>query len=262
MTVVRHCRIFETGALLRRIALLAIAAPRLIIAATVLLAICAALFGVSVTKSLSAAGFRDPNAESSRAIDLLSSEFGQGDLQMIFAITSDAGALSPQSREVGADVLSWLRNSSFVSGVASAWTGPPPVTNQLISSDGKTGLIVVGINGGGSAAQRNAKTLADQLVGERGDVTVAAGGPAMAYVEINAQSEHDLLLMESIAIPLSFAVLVWVFGGLFAAMLPISVGILSIVCSMAALRLVTFFTEVSTFALNLTLAMGLGLGGR
>ncbi len=178
---------------------------------------------------------------------------------MIFAITSDEGARSAQSREVAADVLSQLRTSPFVSGVASAWTGPPPVTNQLISDDGKTGLIAIGINGGGSAAQRNAKALADDIVGERGDVTVAAGGPAMAYVEINAQSERDLLLMEAIAIPLSFAVLVWVFGGLLAAMLPIAVGVLSIVCSMAALRFVTLFTEVSTFALNLTIAMGLAL---
>jgi RND superfamily putative drug exporter len=178
---------------------------------------------------------------------------------MIFAITSDAGADSPAAREVGADVISRLSKSPYVSGVASAWTGPPPVTSQLISDDGKTGLVVVGINGGGSAAQRNAKTLADELVGDRGDVSVTAGGPAMAYVEINAQSEHDLVLMESIAIPLSFAVLVWVFGGLFAAMLPIAVGVLSIVCSMAALKLVTLVTEVSTFALNLTIAMGLAL---
>jgi putative drug exporter of the RND superfamily len=178
---------------------------------------------------------------------------------MIFTVTSEAGAQSPAARQVAADVISRLVKSSFVSGVASAWTGPPPVASQLISNDGKTGLIAVGINGGGSAAQRNANTLADEFVGHRGDVTVAAGGPAMAYAEINAQSEHDLVLMEAIAIPLSFAVLVWVFGGLFAAMLPICVGILSIVCSMAALKLVTLFTEVSTFALNLTIAMGLAL---
>jgi RND superfamily putative drug exporter len=245
--------------LLRRIALLAIAAPRLIIAATILLGILAAVFGISVTKSLSAAGFRDPNAESSRAIDILSSEFGQGDLQMIFSISSNSGARSDQARQVAGDVISHLTSKPYVSGVASAWTGPPPVTNQLISDDGRKGLIVVGITGGGSQAQRNANTLADELVGERGDVSVAAGGPAMAYVEINKQSEHDLLLMESIAIPLSFAVLVWVFGGLFAAMLPIAVGILSIVCSMAALKIVTLATEVSTFALNLTIAMGLAL---
>ena len=47
----------------------------------------------------------------------------------------------------------------------------------------------------------------------------------MTYVQVNEQSERDLLLMESIAIPLSFVVLVWVFGGLLAAALPMAVGV-------------------------------------
>ena len=66
--------------------------------------------------------------------------------------------------------------------------------------------------------------------------------------------------MESIAIPFSFLVLVWVFGGLLAAALPVAVGAMAIVGSMAVLRLITFGTDVSIFALNLTTAMGLALG--
>ncbi len=58
----------------------------------------------------------------------------------------------------------------------------------------------------------------------------------MTYVQINAQTEKDLLLMESIAIPLSFLVLVWVFGGLLAAALPLAVGAFAILGSMAVLR--------------------------
>ena len=59
--------------------------------------------------------------------------------------------------------------------------------------------------------------------------------------------------------PLSFLVLVWVFGGLLAAALPMAVGVLAILGSMAVLRAITFFTDVSIFALNLTTAMGLAL---
>ena len=73
------------------------------------------------------------------------------------------------------------------------------------------------------------------------------------------QNERDLLLMESIAIPLSFIVLVWVFGGLLAAALPMAVGLMAIAGSMAVLRAITFFTDVSIFALNLSTAMGLAL---
>ena len=81
----------------------------------------------------------------------------------------------------------------------------------------------------------------------------------MIYVQINGQSEKDLLLMESIAIPLSFLVLVWVFGGLLAAALPLAVGAFAILGSMAVLHAITFVTDVSIFALNLTVAMGLAL---
>ena len=88
---------------------------------------------------------------------------------------------------------------------------------------------------------------------------IRPGGTAMVNVQITEQSQRDLLLMESIVVPLSFLVLVWVFGGLFAAALPLAVGVMAILGSLAVLRVTTFFTDVSIFALNLTTAMGLAL---
>ena len=81
----------------------------------------------------------------------------------------------------------------------------------------------------------------------------------MTYVEVNSQNQKDLLVMESIAIPLSFVVLVWVFGGLLAAAVPLAVGVFAILGSMAVLRAVTYVTDVSIFALNLTVALSLAL---
>jgi putative drug exporter of the RND superfamily len=78
-------------------------------------------------------------------------------------------------------------------------------------------------------------------------------------LQITQHSQRDLLAMESIAIPLSFLVLVWVFGGLLAAALPVAVGGMAILGGLAVLRLVDVFTDVSIFALNLTAAMGLAL---
>ena len=58
----------------------------------------------------------------------------------------------------------------------------------------------------------------------------------MVNVQITEQSQRDLLLMESLAIPLSFLVLVWVFGGLLAAALPVAVGGMAILGALAVLR--------------------------
>jgi len=244
---------------LEGIARLAIAAPRRIIAVAVLVMVGAGIFGIPVTKSLSAGGFQDPASESWQAAQLRSKKFGQGDMQMIIAVTSDAGARSLTARAVGADIVRGLQASPYVAGVTSAWTASPAAEPTMISKDGKTGLIVAGITGGESGAQKHAKDLADRLVHDRDGATVRASGDAIAYVQINDQSEKDLLLMESIAIPLSFVVLVWVFGGLMAAALPVAVGGFAMLSSMAVLRTITYATDVSIFALNLTVAMSLAL---
>ena len=244
---------------LHGIARLGIAAPRRIIAVALLVMVGAGIFGIPVTKSLSAGGFQDPTSESWQAARLRSEMFDQGDMQMVIAVTSEAGVESLAARAVGADLVRQLQASPHVADVNSAWTAAPPAAPALISKDGKTGLIVAGITGGENGAQKHAKELADQLVYDRDGVTVRAGGEAMTYVEVNSQSEKDLLLMESIAIPLSFVVLVWVFGGLLAAAVPLAVGGFAILGSMAVLRAVTYVTDVSIYALNLTVALSLAL---
>ncbi len=220
------------------------------------------IFGIPVAKSLSAGGFQDPTSESAQATQLLVDKFGQGDMELVISVTDDsaaAGAQSPAARAVATDIVTQLQESPSVGQVTSAWTAPQSAAPALVSKDGKTGLIVAGITGGESGAQKHAKELTDRLVHDRDGVTVRAGGVAMTYVQINAQSEKDLLMMEAIAIPLSFIVLVWVFGGLLAAALPLAVGGFAILGSMAVLRATTYVTDVSIFAMNLTIAMGLAL---
>ncbi|MGO9510238.1 MAG: MMPL family transporter [Mycobacterium sp.] len=245
--------------MLQRIARLAIAAPRRIVGAAVLVFIAAAIFGIPVADSLSPGGFQDPHSESARAIGVLSDKFGQSGQQMLILVTAPGGTNSDQARTVGTGLVDELQRSPLVFNATSAWTVPPQAATDLISTDGKTGLIVVNLKGGENDAQKNAQTLSDQIIHDRDGVTVQAGGPAMQYAQINKQNQDDLLVMEMIAIPFSFLVLVWVFGGLLTAALPISLGALAVVGSMTVLRLVTYTTEVSIFALNLSTALGLAL---
>ena len=143
--------------------------------------------------------------------------------------------------------------------VASPWTTPPQAAADLVSKDRSTGLIVAGIKGNESDQQKYAEELSTQVTHDRNGATVRTGGAAMVNVQITKQSQRDLLVMESIAIPLSFLVLVWVFGGLIAAALPVAIGGMAIFGALAVLRTISFATDVSIFALNLTTAMGLAL---
>ncbi|MHA7648329.1 MMPL family transporter [Mycobacterium sp. ML4] len=245
--------------MLQGIARLAIAAPRRIIGIAVLVFIAAAIFGVPVANSLSPGGFQDPQSESARAIAILTDKFGQSGQQMLVLVTAPGGVNSDQARTVGVGLVDQLEKSPLVYNAASPWTTPPQAAADLISKDGKSGLIVVNLKGGEDDAQKNALTLSDQFVHDRDGVTVQAGGSAMEYAQINKQNQADLLVMEMIAIPFSFLVLVWVFGGLLTAALPMALGALAVVGSMSVLRLVTLTTEVSIFALNLSTALGLAL---
>ena len=178
---------------------------------------------------------------------------------MLIIVSSPDGHSSGPARAVGTEVVDELRRSPHVANVISAWTAPPPAAAELVSKDGKSGLIVAGITGGENDSQKHAKALSEEVAYDRDGVTVRSGGVAMVNVQITEQSQRDLLLMESLAIPLSFLVLVWVFGGLLAAAVPVAVGGMAILGALAVLRVTTFFTDVSIFALNLSAAMGLAL---
>lgn len=245
--------------MLERLARWVIAAPRLVLGVALLIAIAAAIFGVPVTKHLAAGGQQDPNSESAYVTKALREKFDISDQSLVFMLTSDLGVQSPQMRSVAADLERQLKESGVVINLTSAWTAPPQVAEELLGADGKSGLIVAGLTGGENDAQKHAAKLIKSLAVDRDGVSVKAGGVATLYNQIVTQSEKDLLVMESIAIPISFVVLVWIFGGLYAALLPLVVGVFSIVGAMSILRGLTYVTDVSVFALNLAVAMGLAL---
>ncbi len=244
--------------MLVRIARLAIASPKRIVVVAALILVATAIFGLPVTKLLSAGGFTDPGSESVQAADILTDKFGHNDLQLLVAVTADDGVHSAAASAVAAEVTSVLKNSPDVTNVASAWSAPPSAAAGLTSRDGKTGMVIAGLRGTDAEYAKTARRLVDQMPHDRDGVIVRAGG-ALTFAEANEQGERDLVKMELIAIPLSFVALVWVFGGLFAAALPMAIGVFAILGSLAFLRAITFFTDVSIFAMNLTAAMGLAL---
>ncbi len=238
------------------VARVAILAPRRVVAVALLVMVGTAIVGIPVTNCLSGGGMRDPTSESSQAAKLLSDKFGQGNMTMVVSVTSNDGVESPGARALGTDIVRQLQNSPHVGQVTSAWTAS---SAALVSEDNKTGLIVAGIYGDDNEAPKHARQLADEFVHDRDGVTVRTGGEPTIYWQTTDQTRKDLVLIESIALPLSFLVLVWVFGGLVAAALPMAIGIFAILGTMAVLRLIEMVTSVSIFALNLTIALGVAL---
>jgi putative drug exporter of the RND superfamily len=244
---------------LDRLARFVVGAPRLVLGAALLVAVAAAVFGLPVTTHLAAGGQQDPTSESARVAQILVEKFGISDQSLVLMLSSDEGAKSRAVARVASELEGELRRSGVVLNVASAWKVPPPVAAELFSKDGKSGMIVAGLIGGENDAQKHAARLIKSLGHDRDGVSVRAGGMATVYSQITKQTERDLLVVESITIPVTFVALVSIFGGLNAALLPLVVGVFSILGSMSILRALTYFTDVSVFSLNLTIALGLGL---
>lgn len=244
--------------MLAGLARLAIASPRRIVAVAALVLVGTAIFGIPAVSKLSAGGFLDPGSESARASAMLANTFQQGDMDLVVVLDSPSGAATGGARALGTDISRQLAASPFVSQVTNPWDEGRPAPGTL-STDGKSAMIIAAIEGDENAAPQRARALADELPAGTDGVQVHAGGSALVYSEISAQTQRDLIRMESVAIPLSFLALVWVFGGLVAAALPVAVGGFAVLGSLAALRGMAMFTDVSIFALNVAVALGFAL---
>ena len=89
--------------------------------------------------------------------------------------------------------------------------------------------------------------------------TVQGGGSSATGSEITTQVKKDLLLVSVVAIPITTLLLYFAFASLLVALLPLVVAMLAIMGTFAELRVLTAFTSVSTYAVDLTIALSLGL---
>jgi RND superfamily putative drug exporter len=245
--------------MLTRLADLGIRAPRRVLGIAALLFVLAAAWGVSAAAHLSSGGFADPHAPSSRAADLLQHRFDAGDANLILEVVARAGATSPAARATGTRLVAALEQAPHTSQVASYWTAPAGQTTGLVSHDGRAALVVARVAGDDSTAPKRVADIVTPLVGTSRGVTVRAGGMGNIFTEVNDQTTADLAKAEAIAIPLTVIALIWVFGSVIAGLLPLAIGLSSIVGTMAILRTLASLTDVSIYALNMTTAMGLAL---
>ncbi|MFG3023142.1 MMPL family transporter [Streptomyces sp. NPDC048254] len=109
--------------------------------------------------------------------------------------------------------------------------------------------------------EKNAKSVIAKYTGtDRGGLTVEAGGGAGVSNDMSNQVPKDLVLAETLAVPLTLVLLLFVFGSVVAALLPLAVATIAIAGTFAELALLGSATDVSVNATNLTTALGLGLG--
>ncbi len=227
----------------------------------VLATLAAGAVGSQAFGRLDSGGYSDKNSESSKAADYVINIFKVQEPIVTLVLDSTTSVDDPAVAAKGVALEKQVQAVAGVAKTYSYWsTGGAPTMKSI---DGKAAFILIygnlksddfdGLGKLGAAIQ-------EKFDGTFQGLDVYASGPGVVTHAINHRIEKDLALAEAIAIPLTFILLLFVFGALVASAMPLFVGVTAILGSFFLIYLFTHFTSVSIFALNLITGLGLGLG--
>ena len=232
---------------------------KLVLLTSLLTMIAAGAIGFQAFGKLDGGGYNDPKSESSRAFEYLKSDFKVEDPAVLLVIDSpNVTADDQRVRDTVAKISTEISSVTGVKNILSYWsTGAP----QLLSADRKAGyLFVYGNEESFDGLSEIAKRVEDKIGSTYQGLSIYYTGTGAVGHAINTKISDDLKKSESIAIPLTFLLLLFVFGGLIASGMPLVVGISAILGSFFIIYLLTLITDVSIYAMNLITGLGLGLG--
>lgn len=221
----------------------------------------AGTIGSLVFSRLDSGGYSNPNSDSYKVYEYLHDTLKISDPNIVVAV--DAGDLQvtdPTVAEKARKLESEMLKVAGVTKVISFWNSGG--ASSLKSDDGKAAFILV--YGEGVAFTPESQEMGDYFQknfdGKRDGLTLYSGGVGVVGNAINKKIADDLKISEAISIPLTFILLVFVFGAMVASAMPLIVGVSAILGAFFILYLISLVTSVSVYALNLTTGMGLGLG--
>ena len=230
-----------------------------VLAGFIVAVIAAGVIGSLVFARLEGGGYSDPKSDSWKAATYLTDTFKVKDPAIIFIIDAGKSVSDPAVAAEVAPIEADLRAEPEIAKTLSYWSAGG--AKQLVSADGNSAyLFIYGHKADPTLLSSLSGKLQEKYDKKIGNLRIYVGGFSTFNHAVNTKISGDLALAESISIPLTFLFLLFVFGGLIASAMPVVVGVSAILGSFLILYLISLFTGVSIFALNLVTGMGMGLG--
>ncbi|CAN5621554.1 MMPL family transporter [soil metagenome] len=157
-------------------------------------------------------------------------------------------------------------DTSMVAGASNYYeinTTNPAAAAGLVSTDRKTTIIPVTLVGSLEDAVDHGEDFLALIHSQRASATgfeVLTVGDASLNEEINKISEEDIARGESIGAIIAFIILLFVFGALIAAFVPIILAVIAIGIAFGLAALVSRFSELSFFVTSMITMIGLAVG--
>jgi uncharacterized membrane protein YdfJ with MMPL/SSD domain len=226
-----------------------------ILLAGIALVVAAGAYGFGVFDALAQGGFDDPDSESSKELALERETFGSRTVDAVAIYSSDE--LTARSPEFRAEVEETLADipEGTTSSVSSYYDTRSP---DMLSEDQHAVQVQISLAG---ASQDDLLDNWDRVEPALESETLQTdlAGSFAVYGDVNDTSSEDLERAELISLPIVILLALLIFGSLVAASMPALVGALAVVGSLAVVRLLTTFTDVSVFSVNVISLLGMGL---
>jgi len=217
------------------------------------------LWGSKLGDRLSQEGWEDPGAASTTAAKVEEEVFGRdnnGDvILLVSGNINDQTVMAEANRQISA-----LKEQypDQIDHITSYFEKPNP---QLRSADGTKAFAAIGLKGDGEQTLKDYRAIEDALYDielPAGAEVQVAGATAIAGA-LDSGMADDIARAEKIGLIFVAVILLFVFGSVVAAAMPLVVGILSILGSLSVLSLLAQVQQVNVFSQSVITLLGLGL---
>lgn len=244
--------------MLTRLGRLAVHHSRAVLAGALLVLLGLGAYGAGAQSDLDLSRWSSPGTESVRAADVLRDDFRTGNPNLALLVTARDGDVdSPRTERAARELAQEVGQLPLVTHVTSYWSADSPA---LRGEDGRRALILARLEGTATETREELASVSPRLTRTTPELDVRVGGQEEISRQVGEEARADFLRAEAFALPAVLLLLILVYRRTAAALLTVGVGLLSVLGTLAGLRLLAQFTEVSTFAANLALVLGLGLG--
>ncbi|WP_336087703.1 MMPL family transporter [Nocardia sp. SSK8] len=225
-------------------------APRLVLVGVFVAVVLCAPLMARLTDQVIPGGFEDPNSSAVTAEQILADEFDIPSNTFVAVVAAKDGLTAAADKVIA--------NARELPGFQAA-LGYQDDPRLLAASEGVTAVQIMTTDSATEAVRSVKDVRTDLAEGLPAGATVRLTGEAALASDYNDQTAQDALLAESIAFPVLIILLLLVFRSVIAMLVPIVIGVLTLVAAQGVGGFASYFTDISNLYVNAVSIIGLAV---
>jgi uncharacterized membrane protein YdfJ with MMPL/SSD domain len=237
-----------------RLTTILLAHRRLVLAGWALLIVLGGVFAAGLPGRIVPGG----EAPASSQSEVVARALADSPLPSLFVVIRVAPGTTPGQR---ARLTSSVAAAALrVKGVTSV--SPLPDTRPAQPDGAQVSVLNIATNGGTDGAVKTAHALSQSLARAvpNGAAQVHVGGFGAYRDEITIDSQRDLERAERVGIPIVLVVLLFTFGSMWAAAIPLAIALTALIIGLGGVGVASYFLPMSDYVTNAASMIGLALG--